>query len=350
MMNSLFRFALAALLPFACQLALAATPGEFTEPPAVDSNEPFAEAFSRASAREYLDNATAHWQEQRKCVTCHTNGMYLVAVSKIDPESPRLAEVDRFAHEKMKGHEEKATTNKKARPPIERIVTTAAFLAISDLQRSGELASATREALDFVWTLQNDKGCWDRWPKCNWPPYEVDDYFPVILMSMAVGMASAEYQQSAAAADGIKGLRKFLAANPPTNDHQATMKLWASNYLDGLLDAEQRAEIIARVSEQQQDDGGWNLAVLGGWDRADKNPKITAGGDGYATGMVLYVLRESGVAADDPRITRGIAWLKSNQRESGRWYTRSPSRDNRHYITNAGTAFGLMALAVCDEE
>ena len=96
--------------------------------------------------------------------------------------------------------------------------------------------------------------------------------------------------------------------------------------------------------------GALGMAVLGGWDRADGNDKITEGSDGYATGMVLYVLRECGVAADDSRITRGVAWLKSNQRASGRWYTRSPSRDNRHYITNAGTAFGLMALAVCEQE
>ena len=31
------------------------------------------------------------------------------------------------------------------------------------------------------------------------------------------------------------------------------------------------------------------------------------------------LLREIGVPADDPRIQKGVAWLKSSQRVSGRW-------------------------------
>ncbi|HEY0981466.1 MAG TPA: squalene--hopene cyclase, partial [Schlesneria sp.] len=71
--------------------------------------------------------------------------------------------------------------------------------------------------------------------------------------------------------------------------------------------------------------------------------------DGYGTGFVIYILRRSGLAADDPRIQRGIEWLKSHQRESGRWFTRSLHADSMHYITHAGTAFAVMALQECDE-
>ena len=69
--------------------------------------------------------------------------------------------------------------------------------------------------------------------------------------------------------------------------------------------------------------------------------------DGYGTGFIVYVLRRAGVPADDPQIQKGIAWLKKNQRSSGRWYTRSLNKDNKHYITHAGTAFSLMALEIC---
>jgi squalene-hopene/tetraprenyl-beta-curcumene cyclase len=40
-----------------------------------------------------------------------------------------------------------------------------------------------------------------------------------------------------------------------------------------------------------------------------------------------------------------VTWLKANQRESGRWYTRSLNNDKAHYITNAGTAFCVLALS-----
>ena len=61
------------------------------------------------------------------------------------------------------------------------------------------------------------------------------------------------------------------------------------------------------------------------------------------------MLRQAGLAADDPAVVKGVAWLKANQRESGRWFTRSLNNDKAHYITNAGTALAVMALAACGE-
>jgi squalene-hopene/tetraprenyl-beta-curcumene cyclase len=52
---------------------------------------------------------------------------------------------------------------------------------------------------------------------------------------------------------------------------------------------------------------------------------------------------------DDERLQRGIAWLKSSQRTSGRWYARSLNKDSKHFISHAGTAFAVRALAACEE-
>ena len=41
------------------------------------------------------------------------------------------------------------------------------------------------------------------------------------------------------------------------------------------------------------------------------------------TGLAVLVLREAGVPANDPRLQKGVQWLLTNQRESGRWWTRS---------------------------
>jgi squalene-hopene/tetraprenyl-beta-curcumene cyclase len=43
-------------------------------------------------------------------------------------------------------------------------------------------------------------------------------------------------------------------------------------------------------------------------------------------------------------VAGGVKWLKANQRESGRWYTRSLNNDKAHYIANSGTAFCVLAL------
>jgi squalene-hopene/tetraprenyl-beta-curcumene cyclase len=75
---------------------------------------------------------------------------------------------------------------------------------------------------------------------------------------------------------------------------------------------------------------------------------VNSASDGYATGFVIYILRQAGLPADHEALRRGIAWLQANQRESGRWFTRSLNNEKTHYITNAGTAFAVLALKSCD--
>ena len=84
-------------------------------------------------------------------------------------------------------------------------------------------------------------------------------------------------------------------------------------------------------------------------ERKDDEPQDTKTSDGYATGLVVFVARQAGVLASDPRLVRGVSWLKKNQRESGRWFTRSPTKNSKHFISNAGTAFAVMALHACGE-
>ena len=87
----------------------------------------------------------------------------------------------------------------------------------------------------------------------------------------------------------------------------------------------------------------------GDWKRLDGTPNDKrSASDGYSTGLVLYILRQTGMSAKAEPIQRGVNWLKTHQRESGRWFTRSLNADRAHYITNAGTAFAVMALKSCE--
>lgn len=109
---------------------------------------------------------------------------------------------------------------------------------------------------------------------------------------------------------------------------------------------------------KQQADGGWSIRTFGApeeWGAGNRAEKLraepefaTPPSDGHQTGLAIVVLRESGVAATDPRIQRGVSWLKGNQRASGRWWTRSLNTDSWHFITYSGTALPLLALSHCD--
>jgi squalene-hopene/tetraprenyl-beta-curcumene cyclase len=67
------------------------------------------------------------------------------------------------------------------------------------------------------------------------------------------------------------------------------------------------------------------------------------------TALAIVLLLRSGVAADEPRLQRGLAWLKAEQRASGRWWMHSLYRGNYHFTTYIATAKALQALAICGQ-
>jgi squalene-hopene/tetraprenyl-beta-curcumene cyclase len=311
-------------------------------PAANAADEPLAGEYSVERALHFLDSAALDWQKTRGCMTCHTNYAYLMARPAISADAPAHAEVRKFA-------EELVTVRWPDKGPRwdTEVVATATILAFNDAATTGKLHPVTRQALDKMWTLQRDDGGWT-WLKCDWPPMESDDDFGVPFAAIGAGVAPDGYAATPVARAGLDKIRKYLAANPPPTLHHRAMVLWAATYIDDLMTPADRQACVDALRALQHDDGGWGLATLGNWQRADGTAQDLAASDGYGTGFVIYVLRRAGVPADDPQIQRGIAWLKTHQRDSGRWFTRSVHADSKHFITHAGTAFALMALASCD--
>jgi len=156
----------------------------------------------------------------------------------------------------------------------------------------------------------------------------------------------------------IGKLNNYLRETRPKNDHQGVLLLWASTRLPDLLDTNRREELLEMIWKHQLEDGGWSIRTfatpetLGGGKRAEKleaepdyrNPAS----DGYQTGLAVVVLRDAGIPTEDPRIKKAVNWLLSNQRESGRWWTRSLNTESRfHFISYSGTAYAVLALAKC---
>ena len=91
------------------------------------------------------------------------------------------------------------------------------------------------------------------------------------------------------------------------------------------------------------------------WGKGNRAAKLRAEADfanppsdGHMTGFAVLVLREAGIPASDPRIRKAVHWIKANQRESGRWWTRSLNTDKFHFVTYSGTCYPLLALAHCN--
>lgn len=308
-----------------------------------EKDEPIAEEFSLERAAHFLDSASLTWQKQRNCMTCHTNYLYMMARPYLGTESAALDTVREYAEQLI----EQRWEEKGPRWDAE-VVMTGTVLAINDARRDGKLHPPTRTALDRMWTVQREDGGFD-WLKCDWPPMESDDHFGATMAVIGAGAAPEGYAATPAAKAGLARLREYFKNNPPPTLHHKAMLVWASTYVDDMLPSAERESIVEELLSLQKADGGWGVATLGDWHRGDDTSQDLESSDGYGTGFVIYVARRAGVPADDPRIERGIAWLKSHQRESGRWFTRSLYKDNKHFLTHAGTAFAVMALGECGE-
>lgn len=306
-------------------------------------DEPLAKEFSLTKAVRFLDAASLEWQQNRGCFTCHTNFAYLYARPGFAGEALAPAKVRAFA-------EELVTQRWTAKGPRwdAEVVAAAAALAFHDAATTGKLHPATRMALDRMWTIQQPDGGWS-WLKCGWPPMESDDHYGATLAAIAVGVAPDGYAQTEAAQAGLLKIKKYLAANQAPTLHHRAMIAWGASYLPDLMAPDERRACVAELKRLQRPDGGWAAASLGDWKRSDGKEQDPRTSDGYGTGFVLYVLRRAGESPSDPVLQRGITWLKTHQRESGRWFTRSLNQDNHHFLSHAGSAFAMMALRECGE-
>lgn len=325
--------------------------------PAARPDEPAAKTFSLDKGVEFLDAVTLSWVRSNQCFSCHTGYPYLLARASVgDPKAAGLLEARKFLEERVTAWDKggKGKGYLKGEGIIEvtegvtEVVAIASTLALHDARSTGKLHPTTRTALARMWELQQADGTWT-WNKEELAPLEHDDYYGAVYAAIGVGHAPEGYARSEDAKAGVAKLVRYFEKRPAPDLHHRTYLLWASLSLDGLMDKAERERTVKALLALQREDGGWSLPSLGAWKRNDGKPQDKdAPSDGYATGLVLYVLREAGVAADEKPIRRGVAWLKANQRESGRWFTRSLNRDGRHYVSNAGTAFAILALKACE--
>lgn len=315
------------------------------------SDEPLIGQFSLQRAMSFANASALQWERQRDCVTCHTNGLYLVAAGKVAPASVENRRAREFARGYLNRYVVDESKPSGQRGAVEGLVATTCFLTISDIDTDGKLSTDTRRALDHMWSLQDEDGSWGAWLKCGWPPFESDDHFGVTLAAVAAGVMPESYRSTEKAKLGLQRLMKWLDEHPPQNLHHKGMMLWAASNRDELLEGTRRKTWSRELLQMQRPDGGWRLVDLGAgqWkqpeDVADKLPS-----DAYATAFSIFVLRQAAIPADHPKLEKGLEWLRNSQRESGRWFSRSPRRDGKHYISHAATMFAILSFSSCGEQ
>jgi squalene-hopene/tetraprenyl-beta-curcumene cyclase len=310
--------------------------------PATD-DEPLAAAFSVERAAQSLDTSALAWLKVNQCSQCHANFMSLIARPAIAlAPAPGV----RQAYETLVAERwEKSGL----RYPSEAMVV-AVPLAFNDAQTTGKLHPLTRQALDRMLTHQRADGGWNGIGGAE--RTFINEYEETLLAALGIAVAPDDYAKTEAAATALDRVRAYCKAHPPVTPYQKGLLLWTARHVGGLMtDAERQAAAEALLSLQHAD-GGWNLRSLlpdfDSWQSGKFAANLPS--DGYGTGFVIFTARQAGVPTNDPRLARGIAWLKANQRASGRWFTPSLNTyTTLNLLSNSGTAFAVMALRECGE-
>jgi squalene-hopene/tetraprenyl-beta-curcumene cyclase len=318
--------------------------------------------FSPRLAVDYMEQGAQAWTGDWRCVACHTNGSYMVVrplmTEQLGPPQKAMRE---YFVSALRTQQTGDPDDPRWKPEPTQVVYIAAGLAIWDAHVTHRLTAETSEALQLMFKLQRESGDWFIEDDNN-PPLESSSYQLATVAARAVGNAPGwlAQQRGTGMQARIDLLESFLrAGGKMQGDYDRADLLWAASELPGLLDAQRIEELVAMIFAHQKADGGWSIRTFarpeewGKGNRAEKlraEPELTdPPSDGHMTGLAMIALRKAGVAASDPRIQRGVAWLKDNQRSSGRWWTRSLNRDGWQFITYSGTAYPLLALSLCGQ-
>lgn len=334
-------------------------------------------SWNAKAAATYLDGRMAWWlrwptatrDHGTSCVSCHTALPYALArpalraaLGERDVANPerRLIEnvvkrvwlwkeVDPFYPDQTTG------LPKTSESRGTEATLNALILARRDAE-SGALSDDARQAFTNLWALQfrngSQKGGW-AWLNFHNEPWEANGsaYFGAALAAIAVGSAPGGYAATPDIQERVDALRGYLQRGADTAQLvNRVMMLWASGVLPGAVTPAQRQAILDATLAAQGEDGGWSTASLGPFKRGDVTV-VDGRSDGYATALVLLALQRAGVSHDDPHIRTGTAWLVEHQdAASGMWTasslnkTRDPSTDVGKFMSDAATAYAVLAL------
>jgi squalene-hopene/tetraprenyl-beta-curcumene cyclase len=352
-------------------------------------------SWDPAAAAAYLDARMELWfakgnklktgASETVCVSCHAGLAYalsrpvlrhLMHVAAPSPQEARLIDettrrVETYGtHQVLYDFNERRQTESRGT----EAVLNAVILTSADRARNlREPSAATKKALARLWETQRADGRWD-WLEFGLEPWETTEsaYHGATFAAFAAGPVPGPHDEAATA--GIERLRTYLSTNYPAQHlYNRTWALLASTRLKGVITAAQRDALIDELVRAQRDDGGWSLEAMGPWRWSKTAPPVKSPGDldasllsrsdGYATGLVVYTLKQAGVAGSHPAIGKGIRWLETNQRPipvpdvPGRaWHAHSLNYDREHggekgepwrrlFMSDTATAFAVLALA-----
>lgn len=324
---------------------------------------------SLKAAAKYLEEGAISWVREKSCVNCHTTGPYLSERPALIPllgkaNDEIVADFIDFVPKEIKEVKETATkSGHKHYPAAFTSVWRSLGLAEWDKHVTGKTSEHTDKSLRDMFERQSADGAFVSHGEVEIPHITTD--FELSLqaaraITAAPGWLSSLKDEKLLAK--VAKLKSWLRTAEPKNDWDRVLSLQLAFYLPDLVSPEKSAAALKLLSSKQHDDGGWStrdFSALNDWhfEVSETVSRLITSlpdaakpeSDAYMTALAVVLMRQSNVPVKDERVQRAVAWLKKEQRVSGRWWMHSLYRGNYHYITYIATCQALKALSLCGE-
>jgi squalene-hopene/tetraprenyl-beta-curcumene cyclase len=335
------------------------------------ADEPRVAAFGAESVRaagRYLEQGALAWVREKSCINCHTTGPYLAERPALAPflgapNTEILADFLESVPAEVRPQQETEKNGHRYHAGSWTAIWRSLGLAEWDKQVRGELAETTDRSLRDMFERQSASGAFISYGEVEIPHITTDFELSVQAaraIAAAPGWLAGLKDPELRAR--VERLKTWLREAPPRNDYDRILRLQLAHDLPELVTTGQREAALALLTSKQHADGGWStrdFSSVQDWHytMSDTVLKLLASlpdaerpeSDAYMTAFAVVLMRQNGVATEDERVRRALAWLKREQRVSGRWWMHSLYRGNYHYITYIATAQALKALALCGE-
>ncbi len=336
------------------------------------ADEPRVKTFGRETIRaaaRYLEEGAISWVREKSCVNCHTTGPYLAERPGLIPQLGKaneeiMADFAQFVPAEIKEVKETATkSGHRYYPATFTSVWRSLGLAEWDKHVTRKTSEHTDKSLRDMFERQSASGAFVSHGEVEIPHITTD--FELSLQAARAITAAPGWLAGLTDERLLARVEKFKAWLKDAelrNDYDRVLRLQLAVYFPEMVPEEERSRALALLSARQHADGGWStrdFSALEDWhfEISDAVSRLITSlpdaerpeSDAYMTALAIVLMRQSGVPATDERIQRGLVWLKSEQRTSGRWWMHSLYRGNYHYITYIATAQAMKALALCGE-
>lgn len=271
-----------------------------------------------------LTQAGRNWQKNKTCFSCHHQTLPMLAIveataagyqvdtawTKAQTEFTHSYFLDRVEDMKAGKHVPGGSSTVEfglwalkldRRPHDEATTAMVGYLLRSQgLARLDGGAPAAKEK-----PPARIEGPW--LPSCSRPPLTASRVGTTVLAMIGMKHFATKKQRSAVAR-AAEAAEKWLEKAPLRSNEDYFWRLWGLHILGG--DEATKNRVREAIIAAQRKDGGWAQ-------------EQELGSDAYATGQMLFVLRETGTGRDDPVAQRALAYLLRTQNQGGSWLVQS---------------------------